>query len=161
TTARVLMPAFLRRSATNAPSALTIGIVEDPITEAASAAVAGSVRAAGEALAAASVRVRRLTSPGSVAGIPSWHKTLIEYESAHAEPHLEQTTDVSAAVREAVARGRLITDAAYLDAHAALGAARERFWLAADEADALLFPAAPDVAPVGMKTGDPRFIVPF
>ena len=37
----------------------------------------------------------------------------------------------------------------------------ERFWAATAEADALLFPAAPDVAPVGMKTGDPRFIVPF
>jgi len=161
TAAGVLMPAFLRRSATNAPSALTIGIVEDPITEAASAAVAGSVRAAGEALAAASVRVKRLTSPVSFAEIAGWHKTIIEYEVAHAHPHLEHNPDVSAGLREAVARGRVITDAASLDAHAALGAARERFWLATDEANALLFPAAPDVAPAGMKTGDPRFIVPF
>jgi aspartyl-tRNA(Asn)/glutamyl-tRNA(Gln) amidotransferase subunit A len=64
-------------------------------------------------------------------------------------------------LREAVARGHIVGDRAYFDAHAALGAARERFWAATAEADALLFPAAPDVAPVGMKTGDPRFIVPF
>ena len=155
------MPAFLRQSATNAPSPLTIGIVEDPITETASAAVAGSVRAASEALAAAGVQVKPLTSPVSFAEIAGWHKTIIEYEVAHAHPHLEHNPDVSAGLREAMARGRLITDAAYLDAHSALSAARERFWLAADEADALLFPAAPDVAPVGIKTGDPRFIVPF
>jgi aspartyl-tRNA(Asn)/glutamyl-tRNA(Gln) amidotransferase subunit A len=159
--ARVLMPPFLRPSATNAPSPLTIGIVEDPITEAASAAVAGSVRAAGEALAAAGVRVKRLASPVAFGEIAGWHKTIIEYEVAHAHPHLEHSPDVSAGLREAVARGRVITDLAYLDAHTALSAARGRFWLAADEASALLFPAAPDVAPAGTKTGDPRFIVPF
>jgi aspartyl-tRNA(Asn)/glutamyl-tRNA(Gln) amidotransferase subunit A len=161
TAARVLMPGFLRHSGTNAPSPLTIGIVGDPIAEAASAAVAGSVRAASEALAAAGVRVKGLTSPVSFAEIAGWHKTIIEYEVARAHPHLERNPDVSAGLREAVARGCVITDTAYLDAHAALSAARERFWLATYEADGLLFPAAPDVAPAGMKTGDPRFIVPF
>jgi len=39
--------------------------------------------------------------------------------------------------------------------------ARDRFWAAAAHVDALIFPAAPDVAPAGIKTGDPRFIVPF
>jgi aspartyl-tRNA(Asn)/glutamyl-tRNA(Gln) amidotransferase subunit A len=64
-------------------------------------------------------------------------------------------------LREAVARGRSIGDRLYLDAHAALGAARQRFWAEFASLNALLFPAAPDVAPVGVKTGDPRFIVPF
>jgi aspartyl-tRNA(Asn)/glutamyl-tRNA(Gln) amidotransferase subunit A len=161
TAARVLMPSFLRQRAAEPPSPLTIGIVEDPITEAASAAVANTVRAAGEALAAAGVRVKRLTSPVSFAEIAGWHKTIIEYEVARAHPHLEHNPDVSAGLREAVARGHTVPDRAYFDAHAALGAARERFWAATAEADALLFPAAPDVAPVGMKTGDPRLIVPF
>ena len=161
TAARVLMPPFLRQRAAEAPSPLTIGVVEEPITEAASAAVADSVRTAAEALAAAGVGVKRLTSPISFTEIAGWHKTIIEYEVAHAHPHLEHNSDVSAGLREAVARGRVVTDPAYLDAHAALGAARERFWLETAQANALLFPAAPDVAPVGMKTGDPRFIVPF
>jgi aspartyl-tRNA(Asn)/glutamyl-tRNA(Gln) amidotransferase subunit A len=64
-------------------------------------------------------------------------------------------------LREAVERGRLVDDGAYLATHAALAAARERFWAETAKADALIFPAAPDVAPAGMKTGDPRFIVPF
>jgi aspartyl-tRNA(Asn)/glutamyl-tRNA(Gln) amidotransferase subunit A len=161
TAARVLMPPFLRQRAAEAPSPLTIGVVEEPITEAASAAVADSVRTAAEALAAAGVGVKRLTSPVAFAEIAGWHKTIIEYEVAHAHPHLEHNSDVSAGLREAVARGRVVTDPAYLDAHAALGAVRERFWLETAQANALLFPAAPDVAPAGMKTGDPRFILPF
>jgi aspartyl-tRNA(Asn)/glutamyl-tRNA(Gln) amidotransferase subunit A len=159
--ARVLMPPFLRSRAEVAPSPLTIGVIEDPIIEAASAAVADSLRTAGEALAAAGVKVKPLTSPVPFAGIAGWHKAIIEYEVAHAHPHLEHNPEVSAGLREAIARGRIVGDRAYLDAHAALSAARERFWVATAAADALLFPAAPDVAPAGMKTGDPRFIVPF
>jgi aspartyl-tRNA(Asn)/glutamyl-tRNA(Gln) amidotransferase subunit A len=159
--ARVLMPPYLRQRTTAAPSPLTIGVIEDPITEAASAAVSDSVREVGEALAAAGIGVKRLKSPVSFTEIGGWHKTIIEYEVAHAHPYLEHNPDVSSGLREAVARGRVVGDRAYLDAQAALGAARERFWLATVRADALLFPAAPDVAPAGVKTGDPRFIVPF
>ena len=159
--ARALMPPFLRSRAKAAPSPLTIGVIEDPIIEVASAAVADSLRTAGEALAAAGVRVKRLTSPVSFADIAGWHKAIIEYEVAHAHPHLEHNPDVSAGLREAIGRGRAVGDRDYLDAHAALSAARDRFWVATAAADALLFPAAPDVAPAGTKTGDPRFIVPF
>jgi aspartyl-tRNA(Asn)/glutamyl-tRNA(Gln) amidotransferase subunit A len=158
---RVLMPSYLRRRAAEAPSLLTLGVIDDPVTEAASAAVNESVRAASEALAAAAVVVKRRASPVSFAEIAGWHKTIIEYEVAHAHPHLEHNPDVSAGLREAVARGRGVSDRVYLDAHAALGAARERFWAESASLDALLFPAAPDVAPAGIKTGDPRFIVPF
>jgi aspartyl-tRNA(Asn)/glutamyl-tRNA(Gln) amidotransferase subunit A len=161
TAAGVLMPSFLLRHTVTAPSPLTIAVIEDPVTEAASTAVAGSVHAADEALAAADFRVKRLSSPVSFAEISAWHKLVIEYEVAHAHPHLEHDPQVSPGLREAVARGRLVDDGAYLAAHAALAAARERFWAATAQIDALLFPAAPDVAPAGMKTGDPRFIVPF
>jgi aspartyl-tRNA(Asn)/glutamyl-tRNA(Gln) amidotransferase subunit A len=161
TAARVLMPPYLRRRTAAAPSPVTIGVIEDPITEAASAAVADSVHAAAEALAGAGVGVKQLTSPVSFAEISGWHKTIIEYEVAHAHPHLEHNPDVSAGLREAFARGRAVAGPAYLDACAALSATRERFWAETAQAEALLFPAAPDVAPVGMKTGDPRFIAPF
>jgi len=161
TAAGVLMPSFLRQHTVTASSPLTIAMIEDPVTEAASAAVADSVRAAGEALATAGVRVTRLSSPVSFGEISAWHKSIIEYEVAHAHPHLERDPQVSPGLREAVERGRLVDDGAYLAAHAALAAARERFWAATAHIDALLFPAAPDVAPAGMKTGDPRFIVPF
>jgi len=68
---------------------------------------------------------------------------------------------VSAGLREAIARGRSTDDRTYGDAMLAIDAARDRFLAATAHVDALIFPAAPDVAPAGMKTGDPRFIVPF
>ena len=78
-----------------------------------------------------------------------------------AHPGLEHNVDVSAGLRDALARGRLIGDSAYRDACTALDTARGPFWAATAHVDALIFPAAPDVAPAGVKTGDPRFIVPF
>jgi aspartyl-tRNA(Asn)/glutamyl-tRNA(Gln) amidotransferase subunit A len=95
------------------------------------------------------------------ADIIGWHKTMIEYEVARAHPHLEHAPEVSAGLREAVVRGRMIGDRSYIDASRALDAGRERFQAATAEFQALIFPTAPDVAPAGMKTGDPRFITPF
>jgi len=159
--ARGLMPPFLHQRGVAAPSPLTIGVLEDPIVEAASAAVTDSIKVAAGTLGRPGLKVERIRSPVAFTEIGGWHKTIIEYEVAHAHPHLERNSDVSAGLREAIARGRVIPDRAYLDAHAALNVARERFWLSTAQVDALLFPAAPDVAPAGMKTGDPRFIVPF
>ena len=94
-------------------------------------------------------------------GIIAWHKTVIEYEVARAYPRLEHVAEVSAGLREAIGRGRMIGDQSYVDACRALDAARDRFQAATAEFQALIFPAAPDEAPAGMKTGDPRFITPF
>jgi aspartyl-tRNA(Asn)/glutamyl-tRNA(Gln) amidotransferase subunit A len=160
--ARALMPPFSRsRGATARSSPFTIGMIEDPILEAASAPVAGTMKRAAERLAESGSKVEWMSSPVAFADIAGWHKAIIEYEVAHAHPHLELDPEVTGGLREAIARGRRITDTAYLAAHEALNAARERFWVATAAVDALLFPAAPDVAPPGMKTGDPRFIVPF
>jgi aspartyl-tRNA(Asn)/glutamyl-tRNA(Gln) amidotransferase subunit A len=157
--ARVLMPPFLRRPAAPA-QAPTIGVIEDPILTAASAAVADTLQRAAGDLAGASWRVERRPSPVLFADVIGWHKTVIEYEVARAQPQLESSAQVSAGLRAAIARGRAIDEADYVMACEALAAARERFWTAL-RFDALLFPAAPDAAPAGMKTGDPRFIIPF
>jgi aspartyl-tRNA(Asn)/glutamyl-tRNA(Gln) amidotransferase subunit A len=159
--ARELMPAYLRNRAAARPAQLSIGLIEDPIMEAASAAVADTLRVAAGKLAGSGVRVERLKSPVPFADVGGWHKTMIEYEVAHTHPALEHNADVSAGLRDAIARGRSVDDAAYRGAYAALDLARDRFWAATAHVDALIFPAAPDVAPAGMKTGDPRFIVPF
>ncbi len=158
--ARVLMPPYLRRPAVTL-SPLSIGFVDDPITAAASAAVADTLRVAADALARSGFRIERFKSPLPFADIVGLHKVAIEYEVAHAHPGLKHNPEVSAGLREAIGRGRLIDDLAYRDACAALDTARDRFWGAAELFDAFIFPAAPDVAPAGMKTGDPRFIVPF
>jgi aspartyl-tRNA(Asn)/glutamyl-tRNA(Gln) amidotransferase subunit A len=159
--AHVLMPAYLRHSRVANPARLSIGFIDDAILSAASAAVADTLRIAADKLLGSGVRVERLKSPVPFTDIGGWHKAMIEYEVARAYPGLEHNPDVSAGLRDAIARGCSIDDAAYRDAYAALDAARERFWTATAEVDALVFPTAPDIAPAGMKTGDPRFIVPF
>jgi len=161
--ARVLMPPYLRyEAAPRAPrSLLSIAFIDDPISAAASAAVADSVRAAAAALAGSDFRVEQRKSPVPFADVVGWHKMAIEYEVARAYPGLEHNFEVSAGLRNAIGRGRLIDDLAYREACAALDAARDRFWAAMSDLHALVFPTAPDVAPAGMKTGDPRFIVPF
>jgi aspartyl-tRNA(Asn)/glutamyl-tRNA(Gln) amidotransferase subunit A len=160
--ARVLMPAYLcDRPRLSTPSPPTVGFIGDPILSAASAAVADTLREAADKLRGSGVRVTQCVSPVPFADIIGWHKTMIECEVARAHPTLEHAAEVSAGLREAVARGRMIDDQSYVDACRALDAARERFQAATAEFQALIFPTAPDVAPAGMKTGDPRFIVPF
>src|SRR5262249_44037843 len=110
--ARVLMPAYLRYGAAAVPSPLSLGFIDDPITEVASAAVADGVHVAGDALAASGVRVERMRSPVPFADVGAWHKTMIEYEVARAHPALEHNAEVSAGLREAIARGWAIGDAA-------------------------------------------------
>ena len=68
---------------------------------------------------------------------------------------------VTPSLRAAIARGRAIERVSYLAALAQLAAAREKFWTALADCEALIFPAAPDIAPVGMATGDARFVIPF
>jgi aspartyl-tRNA(Asn)/glutamyl-tRNA(Gln) amidotransferase subunit A len=159
--ARVLMPPYLRRRAASAPVPISIGFIEDPITAAASTAVVDTQRLAADALAGCDLRIVRLRSPVPLGDVGAWHTTIIEYEMARAHPALEHDADVSLRLREAIARGRSIDDTVYRGAQVALDAARVRFWAAAAPCDALVFPSAPDIAPAGMGTGDPRFVVPF
>jgi aspartyl-tRNA(Asn)/glutamyl-tRNA(Gln) amidotransferase subunit A len=161
--ARALMPPYFRRhpAPVQAPSLPSICFVDDPILEAASAAVNETVRSAAEALADRELHVVRRPSAVPFADVIGWHRTMMEYEVARAHPALEQAAGVSDGLRDAIARGRSIRDAAYRDAWGALEDARDRFWAATSDIDMLIFPAAPGVAPAGMKTGDPRFIAPF
>ena len=122
-----------------------------------------SIHTATNKLANVGVHVERRASPVRFADLIARHESIIEYEVARAHPGLANAPEgmVTPALRDAVARGARIGDTVYRDACRTLDAAREQFWSAMREFDALIFPAAPDVAPAGMKTGDPRFIVPF
>lgn len=159
--ARVLMPAYLRGEPPPPSAPLVIGFVDDPLLEAAIPAVQETLRSAKAALAGAGLGIAGFPSVVPFADIIASHRTVMEYELARAHPGLEHTDNASVGVRDAVGRGRLIVDCTYLEACAALDAARERFWAAAAATEVLIFPAAPAAAPVGMKTGDPRFIIPF
>lgn len=161
--AGALMPAHLALAPVRLAAKLRIAVVTDPILEAASDAVRASMREATARLEAAGHAIVPMASPVALATIAGWHKTSIEYELGRVHPQLltVPADHVTPALREAVERGRGIAEHAYLDARAELTSARVACWATFAQCDALLFPAAPDTAPAGLQTGDPRFIVPF
>jgi aspartyl-tRNA(Asn)/glutamyl-tRNA(Gln) amidotransferase subunit A len=114
-------------------------------------------------LKAAVVDVARVTSPVSLETLNALHLVVREYEVGHAHAYLLDTPEgaITPALRDAIRRGLAIAEAAYIEALSQLAAARAEFWPATAAFDALIFPAAPDIAPVGMATGDARFVVPF
>jgi aspartyl-tRNA(Asn)/glutamyl-tRNA(Gln) amidotransferase subunit A len=163
--ARALMPPFLRKpSARSEPDEdLRLAFVHERLRETASAAVSWALHTATDKLAATGAHVERRASPVRFADLIARHETIIEYEVARAHAGLAGADEgmVTPALRDAVVRGAKIGDVAYRDACRAIESAREQFWAAMKSFHALIFPAAPDVAPAGMKTGDPRFIIPF
>ena len=65
-------------------------------------------------------------------------------------------------IREAVETGAGIGDDEFRALHRSLTAARQRLYRSVADADAMLWPAAPDTAPPGLAwTGDPRYIAPW
>ena len=65
-------------------------------------------------------------------------------------------------LREAVETGVRIGAGEFRVMHASLTAARHRLYASVADADAVLWPAAPDTAPEGIAwTGDPRYIAPW
>jgi aspartyl-tRNA(Asn)/glutamyl-tRNA(Gln) amidotransferase subunit A len=157
--ARVLMPPFIRPAGRDAP--IKIGLVDDEILRDANAVVVQSMETAAAKLRDAGIGAKWRQVPIPLATIIARHKTITEYELARAHPALAGEEHVTPALREAVRRGLAIEAATYEHALAELDLAARDFWMEMRELDALIFPAAPDVAPAGMKTGDPRFIIPF
>jgi aspartyl-tRNA(Asn)/glutamyl-tRNA(Gln) amidotransferase subunit A len=161
---RVLTPAFLdpNSDGPHVDRPLKIGLIEDPILQNASPVSAQATESAARNLQQAGVDVARRRSPARFSEMVARHKMITEFELARAHPQLAATQhQVAPALREAVQRGQAIEQAEYEHSLRAVEGAAKQFWAAMGDLDALIFPAAPDVAPPGMKTGDPTFIIPF
>jgi aspartyl-tRNA(Asn)/glutamyl-tRNA(Gln) amidotransferase subunit A len=163
--ARALMPDFLppaRPSLEQRPEQIRIALIEDPILAHASVSVTKLMDAISDKLKAGGIAVVNAPSPISLVKIDELHLTIREYELGHAHAALLDTEEgaITPALRAAIRRGLSTADTRYIDAISTLAASRSEFWPAA-AFDALIFPAAPDIAPAGMATGDARFIIPF
>jgi len=160
--ARALMPDFVGGECLP-PRQLRVAIIDDPIMAAASAATEKLLVSIGDKLKAGGVAVEHVMSPVGLEKLNAMHLIVREYEVGRAHAALLGTQEgaITPALRDAIARGLAIDDARYLDAVSALAAARAEFWPATAAFDGLIFPAAPDVAPIGMATGPAHFIVPF
>jgi aspartyl-tRNA(Asn)/glutamyl-tRNA(Gln) amidotransferase subunit A len=160
--ARALMPDYLPHAAMlTAP--LRIGILTDPLLREASNAVTALTETIGSRLHAAGVTVENVTPDVTFADLNALHVTAREYEIGRVHVGLlsEPPDTVTASLCQAIRRGGAISHEQYLEAANAIETARARFWEQMSPWDAVIVPAAPDVAPVGMATGDARFIIPM
>lgn len=140
-----------------------IGLLADPLFDDASGAVSGAMAQAARELGAADHAVVRVGSPVPLQELVAAHKTVLEFELSRLHGELASRCPelLTPGWLAALLRGLATTEDAHLEARRTLQQAKARCWAAWQEVDALLVPAAPDVAPAGMPTGDPRYIIPF
>jgi len=145
------------------PDALRVALPDDALFADASPAVADSLDRTAQALARAGHRIGRTSSPVPFADTIAAHKTVLEYELSrlHGELAAEHARVLSPGWLAAIERGLRIGDEDHLAARAFIQQAQKACWTAWADWDLLLVPAAPDTAPAGMPTGDPRYIIPF
>jgi aspartyl-tRNA(Asn)/glutamyl-tRNA(Gln) amidotransferase subunit A len=143
--------------------ALRVAVVSDRLFSDASDAVIASVEEAKSRLRTAGHDVVVTKSPTELFECLDWHQTVLEHELSRIHGALETThsEQVSAAWLAAIIRGKKIEDADYVSARYQLLQAQAEFWDAWANVDVLIAPAAPDTAPEGQQTGDPRYIIPF
>lgn len=140
-----------------------IGLLQGPLFRDASTTVGDAMAQAARALDDAGYCVVRVDSPAPLQDLMAAHKTILEFELSRLHGELASrcpellTPGWLAALRRGLATG----EEAHLEARCALQEARNRCWAAWQELDLLLVPAAPEVAPAGMPTGDPRYIIPI
>ncbi|EKS30932.1 amidase [Afipia felis] len=148
---------------TRTPHPLRIAMLEDPLFTDADAAVRESLGKISTQLCEAGHQMTSHKSAVDLATSLSLHQTVLEYELSHIYGGLETThpDKVSEAWLAAIIRGKTIRDGTYADALHRILQMQLTFWDACTDIDVVIAPAAPDIAPEGMKTGDPRYIIPF
>ena len=143
---------------------LTVIALDDPF-------LGQSVPAVHEAMAAAADRLREaghdvLARDACVSfeTLSDRQRRCMLYQTGKVHrPLLDLPRDrVGEKIREAVETGTGIGDGEFRAMHESLIAARHRLYASVADADAVLWPAAPDTAPTGLAwTGDPRYIAPW
>lgn len=142
---------------------LRIAVLEDPLFADADVAVRDNLDKIRKQLSDAGHRVASLRSTVDLTSSLSLHQTVLEYELSRIYRDLETThpDKVSEAWLAAIVRGKAIKSDPYADALHRILQMQLTFWDACTDIDAVIAPAAPNIAPEGMKTGDPRYIIPF
>lgn len=156
-----IQPQRFKHKRSNRPP--RVAIFDDALFSDADPAVQGSLDEIGMRLRAAGHHVTIMRSPTDLSACLSLHQTVLEYEISHIHGDLETThpDKVSKAWLAAIVRGKTIKDSVYVDALHAILQMQVTFWEACDDIDVVIAPAAPNTAPEGMPTGDPRYIIPF
>ncbi len=107
----------------------------------------------------AGLQVRTAASPVSFEAILAAHRTVLLAELGR--HHARTPSDrIAPRLAQDIAEGLAIPDREHHEALRTLSHFRDTFWSSFARDDLLLMPAAPDVAPKGMATGDPRLVIP-
>lgn len=155
---------FVRAEPPPARDRLTIVLPQDRHLDAASPAMTQAWQRMGETLAGAGHTVTARPSPVSFEQIFTLQRSMTLYEMSRI---YRGTRDLAPGLigekfLAAVADGLAIPSERYFEERATLDGLRATFLAAHADADAFLWPAAPDTAPEGLAwTGDPRFISPW
>jgi aspartyl-tRNA(Asn)/glutamyl-tRNA(Gln) amidotransferase subunit A len=135
--------------------------LEDPVLESCDAQVVDAVTRASKIYADAGWTVRRARSPEPWAALFETQIRVMQYESSRLYAPLRDA-GLGPKLRELIGVGLALSRETYVADRQRLAAARTAFWSAFPDADAILFPAAPQTAPAGLaSTGDPRLISPW
>ena len=146
-----------------AQSRLRIGIVRDALLDQAHENVLRNLSQLTEKLREAGHTVEDIASAQGLMRLNERHRTLLEYETSRVHRALlaAPAGQVTKSLLDTITRGADIGAEAYARARADIMRAQCEVWKDWGRYDAVIFPAAPAVAPIGMATGDPAFIVPF
>lgn len=153
----------LRYQVAAAPTRLRIGVVRDVLLQKASADVVSNLDEVIGKLKAAGHEVEEVQCKPGLASLNAQHRNMLEYEIGRIYAELRELPPglVNQALLDAIDRGARMKLGDYSRARASIQAAQCQVWGDWAACDAVIFPAATGVAPLGMKTGDPSFIVPF
>ena len=153
-------PAHLRMAARPAGTSRIVVLRDPSIERMADAETAGCIANLAVRLADSGLEVVHADSPVSLDEVRTQHRVALLAELGRTHGRLPGALLAPRLAADIVA-GLAIPDAEYLRALHALAVLRQEFWAAFGSGDLLLLPAAPTVAPVGMATGDPSFVVPL
>jgi aspartyl-tRNA(Asn)/glutamyl-tRNA(Gln) amidotransferase subunit A len=156
-----LQPQRYKHAKSNRP--LRIAMLEDLLFSDADAAIRDNLGDVRKRLLAAGHHVTALKSAADLSTVLALHQTVLDYELSRIYGDLEFShPDVlSPGWLAAIVRGKTIEAATYTDALHRILQMQLAFWDASIDSDVVIAPAAPNTAPEGMKTGDPRYIIPF
>jgi aspartyl-tRNA(Asn)/glutamyl-tRNA(Gln) amidotransferase subunit A len=157
-------PAYLAPPMIDDNANLRVIVLQDPFFDLADPAILAARENTAKAMAAAGHEIVHLASPVPLEDLSKRQMRAAEFELArvHAGLLSYPESEVSAKLREAIARAGDCSQDDYLADRTEMDRARAAFFADIGPADAVLVPAAPQTAPEGLEwTGDPRFIAPW
>jgi len=142
------------------PFAPRIAVLEDPLI-AAKLVRSGRARmmALADTLANAGLPVRQARAAVGFEAMLDVHRRVMVAELGRTHAALPKDR-IAARIAADIAAGLAIPEAEYGADLRTLAGFRRSFWTGFDQADFILVPAAPDVAPEAGTTGDPAFVIP-